>query len=385
MKIVHVCLAGAFLEHMGYQENILTKFHKQMGYDTFVIRQDPCFVTGGQEKSASDYYQNEYGVQVYTLERSEQYGKYSYVGKYLGVIEKLREIAPDIIFVHGCQFVSLAEVVKYCKKNRHVKLYIDNHGDYYNMGIATYKSWILQHIIYGHGIRKARKYASKIWGVTPWRCQYLHEVYHIPEKDIHLLVMGGDDEYIHWERQDEIRSEIRKQYKIAEDDFLIVTGGKIDTGKNIHLLMQSVAESDEKKIKLLVFGKTLPDMEKTIESLSQNENIQYIGWVSANDVYDYFLASNLVVFPGTHSVLWEQACACGVPGIFKHWEGMHHVDVGGNADFLYQDSVAEIKEKILEIYHDREKYKKMLHVAEDKGTKEFSYKEIAKRAIEIEG
>ena len=55
------------------------------------------------------------------------------------------------------------------------------------------------------------------------------------------------------------------------------------------------------------------------------------------------MASDLCAFPGTHSVLWEQACACGLPGVFRDWEGMHHVDVGGNAVFLKDASAEGIK------------------------------------------
>ena len=36
--------------------------------------------------------------------------------------------------------------------------------------------------------------------------------------------------------------------------------------------------------------------------------------------------------------LWEQACACGLPGLFKDWHGMHHVNVNGSAEFLKEDS-----------------------------------------------
>ena len=93
------------------------------------------------------------------------------------------------------------------------------------------------------------------------------------------------------------------------------------------------------------------------------------------------MASYLAVFPGTHSVLWEQACACGIPGLFKDWHGMHHVNVNGSADFLKGDSADEMKSKIMELYQDKAKYMKMKNAAWEYARSEFSYMEIAKRAI----
>ena len=63
---------------------------------------------------------------------------------------------------------------------------------------------------------------------------------------------------------------------------------------------------------------------------------------------------------------------------------MHHVDMGGNCEFLYEDSIEEIERTVLEIERDSQKYKKMLKVAKEKCIKNFSYSEISKRAIGIE-
>ena len=36
-SIVHVCLANFFIDGYGYQENILPKFHKRLGYEVSVL------------------------------------------------------------------------------------------------------------------------------------------------------------------------------------------------------------------------------------------------------------------------------------------------------------------------------------------------------------
>ena len=382
MKIVHICLANFYVDGMAYQENLLPKYHS-MNHDVCILTSDYSFdPTGKVCRKKEKEYRNEYGIPVKVLDRSKRFGVYSKYRNYEHLRIALQELQPDIIFCHGGQFVSLRDVVWYCKKNAHVKLFIDQHGDYYNTPVNTLKRRLAQYLIFGFWMRKAAKYTKMFWGVTPWRCQYLEDVYHIPKEKIGLLVMGGDDEKIQIEKQETIRREVRARFNIADTDFLVVTGGKIDKTKNIHLIVQALKEINSTNIKLIVFGQPSVDFEEEfLKQVGETPQVHYIGWIPSDTVYDYFHASDLVMFPGTHSVLWEQACACGIPGVFRHWEGMHHVDVGGNAMFLYEDSVEEIKRVLLDLYMEPETLGQMREVAREKGISMFSYRAISQRAI----
>lgn len=385
MKIVHICLAAVYIEGFGYQENILPQCHRAMGFEVTVLTSDTVFDRNYTQKTREDKdYINQYGIHVITLSRSKRYGYYSKFRDYANLYNELQKEKPSIIFVHGGQFVALKDVIDYCKSNSHVRLYIDQHGDYYNMRLDRWQDRFVQYWIYGFWMRKAIPYVDKFWGVTPWRCQYLNEVYGIPKEKIGLLVMGGDDTCIHYDEKKQIRTNIRKILSLKESDFVLITGGKIDRNKNIHVLMRAVAELNRNNLKLIVFGQPDKEMQSLIKELSKDMHIINIGWLDSTKVYDYFLASDLVVFPGTHSVLWEQACACGIPGIFKDWVGMRHVDVGGNAIFINGDDKNEIKNVVSKILDSPTMYKTMREVAEKKAIPYFSYKEISKRAIEIE-
>lgn len=381
MKIVHICLACFYVDGMGYQENLLPKYHSEK-HDVVIITSDYSFDSRSRiTKKESKRYLNEYGIPVIVLDESKRFGPYSNYRDYKKLYETLCEENPDIIFCHGGQFVALMDVVRFCKKHPNVKLYIDQHADYYNSPVKTMRQRLGHYWIFGHWMRKAVPYTEKFWGVTPWRCQYLEEIYHIPKEKIGLLVMGGDDDKIVFEKQDIIRKQIRERYSISNDDFLIVTGGKIDKTKNIHLLIRALQELGRANVKLIVFGQPSNEFEEEFLNLvHQNQQVQYIGWLSSDAVYDYFLASDLCVFPGTHSVLWEQACACGLPGIYKSWEGMYHVDINGSALLLQTDTIDEIKKKLAELLDHPQFYASMKKAAEQ-GKSIFSYREISKRAI----
>lgn len=381
MKIIHVCLACSYVEGWGYQENILPKMHRQMGYDVTVITSDYAFNNKFEPiKKDRREYVNSDGVNVFVLDRDNSYAGIR-LKNYKGLYEQLQKEKPEIVFVHGGQSITLKDVLRYCSESN-ATLYIDQHGDYYNTPVNTIKKKIIHKIIFKYWMQKAVPYTSKFWGVTPWRCQYLHEVYGIPEEKIGLLVMGGDDDYIHFDELPELRINIRKQLDISNEDFVIITGGKIDRTKNIHLLIRAVQRLNNNKIKIIVFGQPSTDIEDEICNLSKHPAVRNIGWIESTRVYDYYLASDLAFFPGTHSVLWEQAAACGIPLVVKDWEGMHHLDVGGNCRFVQAESEDEYLNIIQEIVNDKDTYDQMKNIATSKAVKEFSYKEIAKRAIE---
>jgi glycosyltransferase involved in cell wall biosynthesis len=119
-----------------------------------------------------------------------------------------------------------------------------------------------------------------------------------------------------------------------------------------------------------------------LDLISQDDRIRYIGWLRGDEVYDYYLASDAAVFPGTKSALWEQAICSGLPIICRRWPGMEYVDVGGNVLFVEND-INELIEKVELLANDKELYEKMKQVACTKGFDTFSYERIARQAISI--
>lgn len=380
MKIVHVIIAAFYKEGFGYQENILPAKHKELGFETRII-------TYNNDVPDGKTYVNNDDVEVVMLPFNKPSVTHPYLRMFMtktrGLYEQLNQFKPDIIFVHGLQSIDSLDVVRWCKENPSCKLYVDQHADYYNTPIVRFTYRMYAKYVYGYIAKRLAKYTSKFWGVTPWRVDYLNRVYGLDSRQIDLLVMGGDDKYIDWENRMKVKENIRKKYNVPSDAFLVVTGGKIDKAKNIHLLIDAIRNIKNENVYLLFFGNFTPDMEQYCMP-KVGKQIKYAGWMDSNSVYPLFLASDLAVFPGTHSVLWEQAMACGIPGIFKDWNGgFSHIDCGGNAVLLKDITEDSLSNAILDLINDNAKYLQMKDVAEDKGRKTFSYLEIAKRAIEL--
>jgi len=383
MRIMHICLIGPFSDNWGYQENLLSKYHRKMGNDVSLVASTYSWGTNGDyiQLPAGEYI-NDDGVHVYRLANKGNTTIDSKLKYYVGLTKVLHEYNPDILFIHDVQFLDIKTIVKYLKTHPKVTVFVDNHADFSNSAKNWLSKNILHKIIWKSCAQKILPYTAKFYGVLPGRVDFLVDLYSLPKEKCELLVMGGDDELIESAAAPESINVIKRKCGLSPNDFVIVTGGKIDAYKTqTFLLMEAVKQIDNPSIKLIVFGSVSEDFKSTMDSIADGERVKYIGWVQARDSYQYFAAADLVVFPGRHSVFWEQVAAQGIPMICKRWDGTTHVDLGGNVIFLEKDSVEEIKENLERLINSPEEYQAMKNVAVEKGKKRFSYKDIAMRSI----
>ena len=388
MRIVHVCLNGPYTEGFGYQENLLTKYHKHLGHEVIILANDCKWITFGQMRCSrvKENYTNENGIQVRRL--IPVFGTLGRkLGIYSGFFRMLKELRPDVIFFHGPQSLSILSAVKYKKKiNPRAFILVDNHADWTNSARNFFSRNVLHKGIWRFVIKMAEPYVEKFYGVLPLRCDFLRQVYKISESKIELLLMGADDEelILDKERRNQIRKEIREKLKVEQSDFLVITGGKIDKFKwQTLLLMKAVTKLEELPLKLVIFGTVDKELKTEFDKLLNSDRIIYIGWLNQKQIYEYLVASDFAVFPGRHSVLWEQVVALGIPAAYKYIPGHQHVDLGGNCVFLYEDSEEEIVNVLRKVVTDKALYQGMLEVAMKNGPNVFSYSKIAERSLKV--
>lgn len=379
MKVLHLCLGAFFPDNYSYQENMLPKFHKNMGCEVSVIASQETFDKNGK-RTYTDFfgsYQNEYDIKVTRLKYAFPEKINHKLKRYIGVHDVIKSSSPDVIFMHNCQFLSALTVIKYLKKNPEVKLYIDNHADFANSAISFVSKNILHKGLWRYVAKKIEPYTEKFYGVLPARVDFLTDVYGLPEEKCELLVMGADDDEIESKKLEKSRQEKREFYNV-EEKIVLMTGGKIDHNKPQTIdLMKAVNELDCKKVVLLVFGSVTPELKEAFEK-QLSENVKYIGWKDAKELYAEFAAADILIFPGLHSVLWEQTVAMGKPCIFKKIDGATHIDIGGNCLYFEEDAVKEYKEKITTAISKIEELKK--NAMKDE-REQFLYSNIARKSI----
>ena len=380
MKIIHVAPNSPYEEGWSYQENLLPKYQTKLGHQVTLVvstqrHTDPIKAGGPCEDYQSD---NDFRV----IRKPITFFPVPFLHRalrYLKVYQILCAEKPDVIFHHGLISPTIRQAVRYKKDvNPDCVIIQDNHMDY-NIGFTTdhLKGKILKQV-YSRLYRSVDPYIDKVYGVTPWRQKYAQDIFGVPAEKTDVLIMGADDDRLDLEHREVLRAEHRQRYGVKDEDFLIVTGGKIDAKKKIHLLMDAV--EGLANVKLLICGTATEDFAEEFQK-HLNDNVIDAGWISSEQFYGFFFGADLVFFPGQHSVLWEQACASKVPCVFGKWDGMNHVDNGGNARFLNCESPEEIRELILQLQFTPD-YRQMLSAAQSEKTDIYLYSRIAEKSLE---
>ena len=379
--IVNVCLTGPYSDGFSYQDNLLPKYQRRLGYKVVVIAPVWRWGEGGTlEKTPSGRYENEDGIEIVRIENDQKKSvtfRFKTYGTLLGL---LKEYRPEIIFLHGLQIRDSATICQYVQQNPETRLFVDNHADYSNSAQNWCSKYILHRLIWRYHAKRLEPLAEKFWGVLPARVDFLIDNYGISREKCDLLVMGADDDEVARASNSLVRSSIRHDYDFSEDDFVVVTGGKIDAAKYQTLLLMEAVHLMNAQVKLLIFGPVDSKLRGEFEERLDIGKMVYVPWAIVSESYAYFAAADAICFPGRHSVYWEQGVAMGKPLVVKRWAGTEHIDVCGNVIFLDSDGVGPIKNALQTLINDCKdagSYYKAANIAANS----FLYSEIAKRSI----
>ena len=371
LKIVNI--AFEYMEGHSYQDNILPKYQARLGHDVVVI-------TRHSSKGKPDRYVNSDGLIIQVSKR-----KKGRLAQKLGIHQDLYQLLenekPDLIFLHGVQSLASLDVCRFMEKHPSAKLVVDNHADFTNSAMNWFSKNVLHKIIWKHCAHKVDKYAAKWFCVLPCRIDFVVDLYGISRERCELLVMGGDDDYVSRYTSPDVIFAERKKHGIKEDDFVICSGGKIDRYKAQTLtLMKAVKKVADPHVRLFVYGSVSDDLKAEFDSLVDGEKIVFLGWLSYEPVYEAISMSDLIVFPGRHSVLWEQCAAMSKPLVVRYLPGTQHVDFGGNTVFLYEDTEEELVRVLSKIVSDKDIYSEMKKKAQA-CSENFLYSRIAEQSL----
>lgn len=388
MRIAHICLAAFYIDGFGYQENILPRIHRKMGHEVMIVASTETYLDrtrlGYVEPSS---YINEDGVPVHRLPYASWIPKrlQAKVRAYKGVERLLEEFRPDLIFVHDVQFWDFLTIRRYVLRHP-TPVYADCHTDYVNSARGFVSRHILHGLFYRAILRRVSPIVQRFLPTLPARGDFLHEVYGLDRAKMELLPFGVDDTQTEGLDRAQVRREARVEWGVPDDALLFVTGGKLDLRKNIHTLIDRFSRAKRNgelgNAHLLVFGQATPEVQAELDAIEIHEHVHMLGWTPANEIYRAFWAADFALFPGTHSVLWEEAIGHGLGAVFHHWRGMDHLDLGGNARII-QDAAPEALDRLLRelVANDGAEIRRMNSVAAEKGPRVFSFRAIAANAI----
>ena len=216
-KILHLCLANFYIDNFSYQENILPKEHKNLGFEVLIVASTESFDSHGALTylNPSDYV-NEHGIRVIRLSYSKFFPKFimKKIRSYTGLSHTLNEFMPDIIFIHDVQFLDVYKIRRFATMHPDVEIYADCHADFTNSARGFLSREILHKIFYRGCASILNQVTKKFWGVLPSRVIFLNEVYKLPLNKIDLLLLGSEEKYMNRLHSLNYLKDIREKYSI---------------------------------------------------------------------------------------------------------------------------------------------------------------------------
>ncbi|MDM0686136.1 glycosyltransferase family 4 protein [Clostridium perfringens] len=370
MKIVHI--HQYYNDGMGYQENILPRYHKKLNNEVFLITSDLSngFDKESRSKEKGTYYDN--GIIIKRIGIYCEFKNRFVIFKDL--YKELEEIRPDYIFHHSVTSPSLATVCKYKKNNLEVFLAVDNHADLNISARNNVWKILYYNIFWKRFIKKYDDLIDIYFGVTPSRCLFLNEELGVKMKKIRLLPIGADIDGIDINIS---REKLFEKYNIDRDNFLIVHGGKITKEKQIDRIIQAFSYINNKNINLILFGKIEDsDIERMIK---KDRRIKYLGWLNRNETLAILKYSDIGIWNTQHTTLLEDAIAVGLPLILRYYGSTSHL-IDNSGLFLYDGSTREIYDKLKYVVENKEIIPKLKYNTK-KMAKILSYHNIAEESI----
>lgn len=373
MKIFNIC-NGCYTEGWGYQENMLPEYENKCGHKAFVFASSnhfPAYINEDEkeqiQKRGHDYVYN--GVHVYRYNTYLHTPGVVFITTHL--FRTLLKEKPDIIFQHGVHPCLLKSVL-YKLFHRNCIIFVDSHTDYINHSKKVLWNFILRKCFLRLVCKISSPFIEKFYGVSPGRCEYLKEVYHLKEAKVDLLPIGFDSDAV---RAIE-NNDFRKANNISDDSFVICMGGKLENSKGTGTLIKVVQQLKKKmpNLVLLLFGRVLDASTK--DTILSDSSIKNVGWCNRMDTIRALKQSQIAIWPIHHTTLIEDAVSCATPIIVKGTGNTSHL-VDNNGILLKEGTENELKDAIIEIYNNYSIYKKGALEIQEK----YSYYRIVEQIV----
>jgi len=343
VKIVHICLEAPYIDGWLYQENQLPRHHAELGHDVTVIGSRdvlPGYLRGKVDYSGRVEPYMDGPVRIIRIKSSFSLARHLH--HYRSLAPLLEQLQPDLVYHHGGQSVSLLDSKRYVDHHQQARLFVDFHSEFYNSARGWVSRVLLHQMVWKRLINYCLPSISQIYCISPSTKQFCEQLYGIPPERMAYLYLGVEPILVSPEEREAVRRSVRAELGLSPGDFLLVSGGKLNPDKRVDLMVRAIEGLDRESVHLLLFGAADQAHQASLEAhLKAAKRVHYVNWCGAEAINRYFLASDLAVFPGGQSVLWQQSIAAGLPGIYRKWAGHEHLDQG-NCRYLFSDAPEEL-------------------------------------------
>jgi glycosyltransferase involved in cell wall biosynthesis len=358
LRILHV------IDHiypmLGYQETFLAKSHSRDN-ETMVITSDRF--------TKSLYYANrkildkqiigtglflEEGIKILRLP-VRFYSELFESPLLIGLEKAVISFRPDIIICHGIVNVSSIRIALLSSKLKNSKLVFDDHMTYN----ATRGGWVsLLYKLFRIAFTPFFLKVVDVFVATTYETkQIMHDVYGIPYERTKVIPLGIDLD--HFYPSSSARDLMRKKYRIGDEDVVFIYAGKIIPAKGVHLLIDAalqICKTNDKILFMVIGGNDpfyLAQLKRKISESKMDDRFIFVDAVPNWELYKYYCAADVGVWPLQCSLTMLEAAACGLPTIISDKSGTTDRVAHGNGLLYIESDTADLARKINLLMDDK--------------------------------
>ncbi|KAF5050307.1 D-inositol-3-phosphate glycosyltransferase [anaerobic digester metagenome] len=321
MKIVHVI--DYFQPKLGYQEPNLAIEQLGMGHSVVVVTSDrysPSLYEGdavkqvlGERIRKPGHYIEE-GIPTVRLNVLFEHFPAIWVS---GLEKQILNLQPDLVHVHGVATFSAMRVAG-LKKKINFKLIIDDHMTF---GASRSPLRCLYPVFKHTFAKKILKHSDLLVGVSNTSKQFMHEKYGFPLEQIELIPLGAGIKRFHFDPQ--ARQLIREKFALNDDAIVFIYAGKVVPVKGPHILIDAAIElaKQHPNVFVIVVGNGpdgyIQEMMDKIKKHSLENHFIFNKAVPNDQLYQYYSAADVAVWPREASLSMMEAMSCNLPIIIS--------------------------------------------------------------------
>jgi len=350
LNILHI--VNHFYPKLGYQEYFLAKVHSYQHnvlvitsnhFEKLIFESNKALL---KRRVLEPGFYNE-GVEVLRLPALFDNSPFNEPWL-LGLEHAVIDFKPDVIIIHGVVNFSSIRIAKLRKKLLRTKLIVDDHMTFN----ATRGNLVLP--LYGLFKRMFTPLLLNsvdcFVAVTYETKKFMQEICGIPGERIIVIPLGVDTSRFHYDPS--ARKDIRRKYQIPETSVVFIYAGKVIPEKGVHLLIKAsinLCKKYENLMFLIIGGKDkqyFDSLIKIIEQAGMNNRFIFIDALPNSELYKYYSAADVGVWPLQCAISMLEATSCGLPIIISDKSGALERISKGNGIAYKEGDVADLERKM---------------------------------------
>jgi glycosyltransferase involved in cell wall biosynthesis len=381
MDILHI--QHPFVPDQGYQENYLPRKQAELGHEVTMVTTDVLPKKFRGQADQSEFRPGEYEYDGVNVRRLPSVSIHDAATYSRGVARAIRELNPDI--VHSHRLISLHTLQSLVGSRRSsTRLFFDAHIDNDNFHLDSIVKSVGFGLYNRTVIPAARQNSDAIIAVNPYCERFLRERCGIPAEEIRLLPLGADTDKFYTSASE--RRATRDELGYDDDEVVYMFAGNVSPTKDIENLVRAFATVDSEEKQLLILGEGPDDyMERLrtlVDGLGLTSRVTFHNFVPHSDLYRYYNAGDVGVWPGKLGITIIEGIACGLPVILPKSPATEFL-IDKNGLSYRRGDVDELSDCMSRYAHDEDIRTSAAIASERLVQERLSWDRIARRSIEI--